>query len=294
MKVNYAESKEQIINSSLNSKIYDFIILGSGPAAITLYKKILSKKINNLKILIIEEGDYKKKNYKKVISKYLKIDFKSRVFTVGGTSSIWSNISSYFEEFEMKSRWKKKNLNLWPLSHKSLLKEYKKIKKKYQFFFDKFKKKNINIPFEIRPFIATTKPINFKQFINLNEIDLIYNCKINSIDENKKIATAYPIDNKLRFNAKKIIVCSGGIESVRLIQNSLFEKKLKDIKNKKMIGKYFMDHPKFDLGYLKYPKVDIIKQIEFMKKKRFSYLLWNFATKKYSKKEKFIKFLCKI
>ena len=135
MKINYAESKKQVINSSFNNRLYDFIIIGSGPAAITLYKKILSKKINKLKILIIEEGDYQKINYKKVISKYLKINLKSRAFTVGGTSSIWSNISSYFEEFEMKSRWKKKKINLWPLNHKSLLKEYKKLDKKYQFFF---------------------------------------------------------------------------------------------------------------------------------------------------------------
>ena len=61
MKINYAESKEQIINSSFNNKLYDFIIIGSGPAAITLYKKLLSKKMNKLKILIIEEGDYQKK-----------------------------------------------------------------------------------------------------------------------------------------------------------------------------------------------------------------------------------------
>ena len=44
MKINYAESKEQILNSSFNNRLYDFIIIGSGPAAITLYKKILSKK----------------------------------------------------------------------------------------------------------------------------------------------------------------------------------------------------------------------------------------------------------
>ncbi len=266
MKINYAELNEQIKNFSLNQKLYDFIIIGSGPAAITLHKKLLSKKKYKPKILIIEEGDYSKKNYKKVISKHFKIDLKSRAFTVGGTSSIWSNISSYFEEFEMKSRWEKKQSYLWPLNYKSLLKEYKKLNKKYQFFFNKFKKKNIDIPFEIRPFIATTQPINFKQFINTNKIDLIYNCKINSIDENKKIATAYSIDNKFKFIAKKIIVCCGGIESVSLIQNSLFQKKLKELKNKNLIGKYFMDHPKFDLGYIKYPKLDLINQIELTKK----------------------------
>ena len=258
MKINYAASKEQIINSSLNDVLYDFIIIGSGPAAITLYKKILSKKRIKPKILIIEEGDYQNKNYRKVISKYLKVDLKSRAFTVGGTSSIWSNISSYFEDFEMKPRWKNKQTNLWPLSHKSLLKEYKKLDEKYQFFFNNFRKKKIDGPFEIRPFIATARPINFKQFINTREIDLIYNCKINSIDENKKKAIAYPLDKKFKFSARKIIICCGGIESVKLIQSSLSQKKLRNVRNKNLIGKYFMDHPKFDLGYLKYPKEDMI------------------------------------
>ncbi len=269
MKINYVVSKNQIINPSLSSIIYDFIIIGSGPAAITLYKKILSKKKDKPKILIIEEGDYQKKNYKKVFSKYLKVDLKSRAFTVGGSSSIWSNISSYFEDFEMESRWKKKQNNLWPLTHKLLLNEYKKLNKKYQFFFSNFKKKKIDIPFEYRPFIATANPINFKQFIDTKEIDLIYNCKINSIDENKKKATAYTSDNKFKFSAKKIIICCGGIESIKLIQNSLSQKKLRNIRNKNLIGKYFMDHPKFDLGYLKYPKEDIINKIELTKKNNF-------------------------
>ena len=61
MKINYAVSKDQIINSSLNNMFFDFIIIGSGPAAITLYKKILLKKKNKPKILVIEEGDYQKK-----------------------------------------------------------------------------------------------------------------------------------------------------------------------------------------------------------------------------------------
>ena len=112
MKIDYAVSKDQIKDFSLNNKLYDFIIIGSGPAAVTLYKKILSKK-KKPKILMIEEGDFFKKNYKKVLSKYLKIKLKSRAFTVGGTSSIWANISSYFEEFEMKSRWGKKQFNLY-------------------------------------------------------------------------------------------------------------------------------------------------------------------------------------
>ena len=134
MKIDFAGAKDRIKNFSLNNRLYDFIIIGSGPAAITLSKKLLLKK-HKPKILILEEGDYQKKNYKKIFSKYLKINLKSRAFTVGGTSSIWANISSYFEEFEMKSRWQNKKLNIWPLSHNALLKEYKKLDKSYKFFF---------------------------------------------------------------------------------------------------------------------------------------------------------------
>jgi len=283
MKIDFVKSKIQINNLTSGNKLYDFIIIGSGPAAVTLYKKILTKKKNS-RILILEEGDLFKKNYKKVLSKYLKIDLKSRAFTVGGTSSIWSNISTYFEEFEMRSRWDKKHSYLWPLSHKSLLEEYKKLDDKYKFFFKKFKRPRINIPFEVRPFFASAKRVNFKQFINFDEIDLIYNCRIGSIDERKKIATAYSSDNKFKFNAKKIIICCGGIESVTLIQNSLNQKKLNNLKNKNLIGKFFMDHPKFNLGYLKFPKYEIIDKFKFIKKNNLIFYYGISLQKNFQKK----------
>ena len=60
MKINYNELKEQAKNFFPQDKLYDFIIIGSGPAAITLSKKLLLKK-HKPKILILEEGDYQKK-----------------------------------------------------------------------------------------------------------------------------------------------------------------------------------------------------------------------------------------
>ena len=257
MKINFDDLTKRGIY--LKDKIYDYIIIGSGPAGISLYKKILS--INkNKKILILEEGDFQKKKFKKILSKDIKIKLKSRAFTAGGTSTVWSNISSYFEEFEMDSRWSGEKGNLWPIKQKDLLKEYKNLDKEYLFSYEKLKKVFLNIPFETRPFVGSIKPTNFKQFINPNQIDIVYNCKIDSVDENQKIALALT-KKKINFKAKKIIVCCGGIESVCLIKNSIYKKKLKKIKNKNIIGKYFMDHPKFDLGYLKFPKLDIINKL---------------------------------
>ena len=42
------------------------------------------------------------------------------------------------------------------------------------------------------------------------------------------------------------------------------------MKNKKLVGKYFMNHPKLDLGYIMYPKVDLIKSLELTKDNNFS------------------------
>ena len=41
MKFNFLHFKKKNL---LKDKIYDFMIIGSGPSAITLYKKLLSKK----------------------------------------------------------------------------------------------------------------------------------------------------------------------------------------------------------------------------------------------------------
>ena len=72
------------------------------------------------------------------------------------------------------------------------------------------------------------------------------------------------------FKAKKLIVCCGGIETVKLILNSLKNKKLKNMKNKKLVGKYFMNHPKLDLGHLEYPKTNLIKKLLLTKDNNFS------------------------
>ncbi len=82
----------------------------------------------------------------------------------------------------------------------------------------------------------------------------------------KNYTLAFTKNDSFSFKAKKIIISCGGIESVRLVQNSLKKKKLMNIKNKNLVGKFFMDHPKFDLGYIKYPKKHIINQIELKKK----------------------------
>ena len=127
----------EIQNQFLKKK-YDYIIIGTGPAGIALYRSILKKEKKN--ILLIEKGNFEKNKFEKISVKNLPIKLDSRVFSVGGTSNTWSNISSYFEEFEMQERFKKNKKNLWPLTHKELMKWYKKIDPSYGLNFEKIKK----------------------------------------------------------------------------------------------------------------------------------------------------------
>ena len=211
------------INNVSNSR-YDFIIIGSGHAAVTLYKKIISIK-KKTKLLMIERGDFINNSYKKVYTNKFPIKLESRVFGVGGTSNKWSNFSSYFEKFEMISRWGL-NRYLWPLDYKDLIKNYKELQKILGFDFQKIKHLNLNIPFTVRKFIGAVNPTNFKNLINSDEVDLLYNCEVDTIDENDKCAFINILNNKISFKAKKLIICCGGIETVKLIKHLIKKKKI--------------------------------------------------------------------
>ena len=130
----------------------------------------------------------------------------------------------------MMQRWEENLHNSWPIKQKTLLKEYKKLNNEYKFFFNRLKKKKFNIPFQTRPFVASSKPLNFRNLINFKEIDLLYNCKIETINEKENFVKAYSRNNKFELTAKKIIICCGGPASVNLIQNSILQKKIKNSK----------------------------------------------------------------
>jgi cation diffusion facilitator CzcD-associated flavoprotein CzcO len=103
----------------LQKTIYDYVIIGSGPAGIIFCNEILKKK-HSKNILIIEKGDLIQNKFEKISYKFLPIKLTSRAFAIGGTSNIWSNISSSLEDFEMKQRWKRKYINFWPLNFEQL------------------------------------------------------------------------------------------------------------------------------------------------------------------------------
>ena len=87
---------------------------------------------------------------------------------------------------------------------------------------------------------------------------------IKTIDNKNKSIQLFFTKQKLQkktINVKNLILCNGGIESTSLILRSLMDK-IKKLKNKNYVGKFFMDHPKGYVGVLKYPKQNLIKKIE--------------------------------
>ncbi len=256
-----------ISNLKKLNNFYDYIIIGTGPAASVLINNLVK---TNKKILVVERGGLKKNFGKNLKSESFKIKKNSRIFGIGGTSNEWSQIYSLLSEHEMQNF--NKN-NIWPLSHKDLTYWCKKIHLKYKFNIKQVGSERIlNNKFYIRKFIEIRSPIRFSKYYQNREFDLLTNCTVNSLEENKRFNKIFFKINKINcsINSKKIIVCAGGIESSLLILNSLKKKRLKNLKNKKFIGRYFMDHPKCYVGELEYPNMELINNYKLKYKKNIN------------------------
>ena len=80
------EKDKLILKKKINkfNKLYDYIIIGSGPVASVILNNLIKTK---KKILVVERGDFKKKFSENLVSDNFKIKKESRVFGVGGTSN---------------------------------------------------------------------------------------------------------------------------------------------------------------------------------------------------------------
>lgn len=254
MRFNLKKDQKRILN--LLKKNYDYIIIGSGPSGCVLANELSE---TNKNILLIEEGGIfnpKKIKRRKVVSKNLKIKKESAVVAFGGASNTWGSGSSYFEKFEMSNL--KNSKNLWPVKHNMLMKLYDKVERKYNIKFPKNKKSRKFNDFYERSFYANINPINFSNFIDESKVDILLNARVKYINEKKNISKCEILVGKDNYQIQggKIILCCGCLENIKLINRSYNEKKIKKI-NIKILGRYFMNHPKINIGEIKFPKKKI-------------------------------------
>ncbi len=247
---------------------YDIQIIGAGIAGISLSYFLLKKK-SNLKILLLERGGFinkpdavKQNNFIKFAK--LKIKKDSRIFGVGGTSLNWGNIVSYFTEDEMNKKWPLSTIQLNNYSLKAA-----------DLLDIKFPKKDKRLGLNERKFLYPKNPINFNKYLDTSKVDVMYNSQVISFNEknNKTYSFIKTYNGSLKIQSSKLILCAGTLENVKLIKDSYKLGKLVKV-NIKVLGKFFMNHPKFLLGEIDKVKNNLNIKKYLLKKNKglFSYI----------------------
>src|SRR6056300_997786 len=159
----------------LNNKFYPVIIIGSGPAGITLAKKLEEKKIN---CLILEAGkleydDFSQSNYDFRVFGDSITDLKySRLRQFGGTSGHWGGWCKPIEKWNIKK---------WGLDYDEIRK-YQNETCKILNIENKFNNANIDNYFNQIQFQYSNVRFaeKYKKFIfNSRYVDLVYNTQTN-------------------------------------------------------------------------------------------------------------------
>jgi hypothetical protein len=224
----------------LEENNYPVLIIGSGPAGLTLALELEKK---NIKTVIIEAGgeeyNEKSQSFYKINTKdvALKDISNSRLRQFGGTSSIWGGWCKPLSDLDFKNF----GLNL------NQIKKYQKKACEVLSIENSFRESVINEDFNQIEFQYSKVSFYEKYFNQIKKsknIKLILNTQLSHFDgKNNRIENAICISNKKlsKIKVKKFILCCGGIENSRIllwsqIQNkNLFDKDLK-------IGKFWMTH----------------------------------------------------
>ncbi len=232
-----------IINniSEIVNKSYPVVIIGSGPAGITIAEKLEQKKIN---CLIVEAGDneYNEKsqeNYKSKIFGDEIDDLRySRLRQLGGTSGHWGGWCKPLEKW---------NIEKWGLDYNEITK-YEKEACKILEINNSFKKSKLNDYFNQIEFAYSKVRFadKYKNKIkNSKYIDLTLNSQLTHFKgSNQKVEYGIVFKNKISYQIKSnyFILCGGGIENSRVL---LWTKKKNEglLYQKLPIGQYWMTHP---------------------------------------------------
>jgi len=262
-------------NSTHNS---DICIIGSGMSA-----QILASKLKNKKIIMIESGD---NDYDKEIQDLNKIDQEglffrknhlNRVRQLGGSANLWANQLMFLKENNIKNReWITKGFS-WPFEYTELKSHYDDVirtvykknfedfnyfleeeKKGKNFFYEDLLSKNKSFDFISSFWPSKIEKFNYKssftkKILNSKNIDFFksFTATEAKIDEENECIKSITIKTKNKsctIKSNLFILACGAIENARFLLNNQKNSKLLENFN---IGRYFMDHPRINLGFLK-------------------------------------------
>tara|TARA_B100001121_G_scaffold143851_1_gene125808 strand:+ start:1324 stop:2757 length:1434 start_codon:yes stop_codon:yes gene_type:complete len=240
---------------------FDLIIVGSGPAGISLALELEDEKIS---ILIIEAGknkfdDESQKFYDGDIigDNYPPLSV-TRLRQFGGSTGHWGGVCRSLEDHDFSN---------WPINKNDLDQFSNKAKKIINLKRNNFYKKKINNNFDLVRFEVS--PLRFRdkyrnKIKNSKTIHLITESYVTKILGDKKINKVIFFNKGQYFNlnSKYFVLACGGIENSKLMH--LIRKDNPKLLDPTMpIGNYFFEHPYKKIGEA---VIDIQNFENFLKK----------------------------
>lgn len=245
-------------------KVYDTLVVGSGPVGITLAIQLAE---GGQKVLLLEGGseDYTEESQNRYSGKMTGLDWSKfkymdglRLRYLGGTSNHWVGYCVQLDETDLEK---------WPLSYSELYRnsEIAEIILEIQSFKDAnaFLSKD-KTGYTRRPLLHAPRPImrsppvrfkskyrtqleshpNITICLNANLVSINLTKDLNSIESIE--VKASPISRRVKILVNKIALCMGAIECTRFML--LLQKKYPGKRNwnTKLVGKNFLEHPHFD------------------------------------------------
>ncbi len=250
------------LNNPINIKDkfnkFDVVIVGAGPAGITIANKLASYK---KKIALIEAGDKEYSDESQELYKgrtlgdpYFELDI-SRLRYFGGSSGHWAGWCRTFENEDFNREYLGDEFK-WPIRFNEIdnyRKEACEILEISNFFNDNMVKNSRieNISFNFSP------PVRFgsKYFRDLVEnkfVNVFINSNLVDITHSSNQLNAVKINsyngNSADLYAKNFVFAMGGLENSRYLL--WFQRKYGDsfIYNSPSIGRYWMEHPHYTIG----------------------------------------------
>ncbi len=244
---------------------YDVVIVGSGPAGMTLARELAD---TTLRVGVLESGQEQPTprgdGLRRVASEGIHIKEYSRERVLGGASSTWSGLSSPLDDVDLLPRPYLRQSG-WPLNRAQLEGLYREASTRYRFpdlelfeagGFDQLLDAGERRPnwdlIEEKVFLAAADAQHFGRegltSFERKGLDLFLDATVvglEQVDDRIVSATVQTRGgSKVPFSARVFILAAGGIENARLLLDA-------DIGNQHdQVGRYMMNHPKNYSGIL--------------------------------------------
>jgi choline dehydrogenase-like flavoprotein len=244
-------------SSATDGRVYDFCVVGSGPAGITLAVELGAK---GFTVLLLEAGpdsysadsqDFYKGEV--VGDRDFELDVV-RLRSFGGTSNHWSGWCRPLDQIDFEQRVPGVH-TAWPISRGDLdpyLSKAMEILELGSVPPDVPLDENLKqIWFSYSPPVRFGEKYGPDLAQSQNVVVVLNAYLVNFEERDGGVAAAEvrdPLNRPYRVRARNYVLCAGGIENSRILLWSNLQNHGRLIKDSRTLGKYWMDHPHFIVG----------------------------------------------